>query len=304
MHDAGALIAGGSVQAASAIAAGRVTRAVNIAGGMHHAMPDRASGFCVYNDAALAIAELLRLGRRAGRLRRCRRPPRRRCAGRVLRRPAGAHGLAARVAADPVPRHRRRRRDRSRRRGRHRGERRAAGRHRRRGLATGLPRGGSRCAAGVPARGPGHPARCGRTRRGSAGRTSGSRSTASAPRSWRCASWPDELTGGRWLALGGGGYAWSGWSRGPGPICWQRFSTGTSTRDTPLPHGVPAARGQLSARRRVAARRSAADDGRRRGRPSISRGTAHRDTSLDRAILDTRNAIFPLHGLDPFDPRD
>ena len=62
MHDASALIAGGSVQAAAAIARGEVDRAVNIAGGLHHAMADRASGFCVYNDAALASRELFRLG--------------------------------------------------------------------------------------------------------------------------------------------------------------------------------------------------------------------------------------------------
>lgn len=59
MHASAALIAGGSIAAARAIAEGRVDRAVNIAGGLHHAMPDRASGFCVYNDAALAIQALL-----------------------------------------------------------------------------------------------------------------------------------------------------------------------------------------------------------------------------------------------------
>ena len=32
------------------------------AGGLHHAMPDRASGFCVYNDPAVAIAWLLDQG--------------------------------------------------------------------------------------------------------------------------------------------------------------------------------------------------------------------------------------------------
>jgi acetoin utilization protein AcuC len=59
MHEASALIAGGSLAGARAIAAGSVRRAVNIAGGLHHAMADRASGFCVYNDPALAIKELL-----------------------------------------------------------------------------------------------------------------------------------------------------------------------------------------------------------------------------------------------------
>ena len=62
MHDNAALIAGGSIAAALAIAHGRVNRAVNFCGGLHHAMPDYASGFCIYNDAALAIKSLLDAG--------------------------------------------------------------------------------------------------------------------------------------------------------------------------------------------------------------------------------------------------
>lgn len=62
MHDTAALIAGGSIAAARAIAHREVDRAVNIAGGLHHAMADHASGFCIYNDAALAIAALLDAG--------------------------------------------------------------------------------------------------------------------------------------------------------------------------------------------------------------------------------------------------
>jgi acetoin utilization protein AcuC len=59
MHEASALVVGGSVLAADLIATGRADRAVNIAGGLHHAMPDHASGFCVYNDCAVAISWLL-----------------------------------------------------------------------------------------------------------------------------------------------------------------------------------------------------------------------------------------------------
>ena len=62
MHECAALIAGGSVAAALAIAHGEVDRAVNLFGGLHHAMPDYASGFCIYNDASLAIAALLDAG--------------------------------------------------------------------------------------------------------------------------------------------------------------------------------------------------------------------------------------------------
>jgi acetoin utilization protein AcuC len=62
MHEASAHVAGATVAAAEAVWRGEVTRAVNIAGGLHHAMPARASGFCVYNDPAVGIARLLELG--------------------------------------------------------------------------------------------------------------------------------------------------------------------------------------------------------------------------------------------------
>mgnify|MGYP003297873613 CR=1 FL=1 len=41
---------------------GEASRAVNIAGGLHHAMPEASSGFCVYNDIAVGIRRLLDLG--------------------------------------------------------------------------------------------------------------------------------------------------------------------------------------------------------------------------------------------------
>jgi acetoin utilization protein AcuC len=62
MHEASALVAGATLQAADAVWQGQARRAVNIAGGLHHAMPARASGFCVYNDPAVAIARLLERG--------------------------------------------------------------------------------------------------------------------------------------------------------------------------------------------------------------------------------------------------
>ncbi|MDT0309649.1 acetoin utilization protein AcuC [Streptomyces sp. DSM 44917] len=64
MHEVSALIAGQSLAGAEAIWRGEIQHAVNFAGGLHHAMPAAASGFCVYNDAALAIARLLELGAR------------------------------------------------------------------------------------------------------------------------------------------------------------------------------------------------------------------------------------------------
>lgn len=62
MHDVSSLIAGQSVAAAEGVWRGTHEHAVNFAGGLHHAMPGAASGFCVYNDAALAIARMLELG--------------------------------------------------------------------------------------------------------------------------------------------------------------------------------------------------------------------------------------------------
>ncbi|WP_223776030.1 acetoin utilization protein AcuC [Streptomyces sp. 135] len=62
MHEVSALIAGQSVGAAEAVWRGEALHAVNFSGGLHHAMPGGASGFCIYNDPALAIARLLELG--------------------------------------------------------------------------------------------------------------------------------------------------------------------------------------------------------------------------------------------------
>lgn len=62
MHEAAARQLGGSVALADAVWAGEIAHGVNVAGGMHHAMPGSASGFCVYNDAAAAISRLLDLG--------------------------------------------------------------------------------------------------------------------------------------------------------------------------------------------------------------------------------------------------
>lgn len=62
VHEASALIAGQSVGAAEAVWRGDVLHAVNFAGGLHHAMSGAAAGFCVYNDPAIAIARLLELG--------------------------------------------------------------------------------------------------------------------------------------------------------------------------------------------------------------------------------------------------
>ena len=60
MHEASAAVAGGSLRAMEAILRGDVIHAFHPGGGLHHAMPARASGFCVYDDPALAIARARR----------------------------------------------------------------------------------------------------------------------------------------------------------------------------------------------------------------------------------------------------
>ncbi len=64
MHEAAAAVAGGSLRAVEAILRGDTDHAHHPGGGLHHAMPDRASGFCIYDDPALAIARARRDGLR------------------------------------------------------------------------------------------------------------------------------------------------------------------------------------------------------------------------------------------------
>ena len=62
MHEASALVAGATLAAAQAAWSGAALHGVSIAGGLHHAMRGNASGFCIYNDPAIAIAWLLEHG--------------------------------------------------------------------------------------------------------------------------------------------------------------------------------------------------------------------------------------------------
>jgi acetoin utilization protein AcuC len=62
MYEAAALYAGGTVDAARLVLSGKYEAAFNVAGGLHHAHPDHASGFCTFNDLAMGIHELLRGG--------------------------------------------------------------------------------------------------------------------------------------------------------------------------------------------------------------------------------------------------
>jgi len=59
MHEASARIAAGTRQLCEDVWNGSVAHGVNFCGGLHHAMPGNASGFCIYNDIAVGIQWLL-----------------------------------------------------------------------------------------------------------------------------------------------------------------------------------------------------------------------------------------------------
>ncbi|SMO60237.1 acetoin utilization protein AcuC [Melghirimyces algeriensis] len=58
MHTTSALIAGGTLAAAEEVMSGRAEHTLNLSGGLHHALRGKASGFCIYNDASVAIAHI------------------------------------------------------------------------------------------------------------------------------------------------------------------------------------------------------------------------------------------------------
>jgi acetoin utilization protein AcuC len=58
MHEACALVVGAVLRASRMVMSGETDHALCVSGGLHHAMRSRASGFCVYNDAGVAISRL------------------------------------------------------------------------------------------------------------------------------------------------------------------------------------------------------------------------------------------------------
>ncbi len=64
LFDWSRLVTGASLRAAHIVDSGEADIAFSISGGLHHAMPSRASGFCYVNDAVVAIMSLLKKGRR------------------------------------------------------------------------------------------------------------------------------------------------------------------------------------------------------------------------------------------------
>jgi acetoin utilization protein AcuC len=64
MFEAATLSSGATLLAAEMVANKTVDVAFNISGGLHHAAAGHASGFCVFNDPALAVHHFLRRGMR------------------------------------------------------------------------------------------------------------------------------------------------------------------------------------------------------------------------------------------------
>jgi acetoin utilization protein AcuC len=58
MHEACARVVGGVLESCRLVMGGDAAHAMCISGGLHHALRSQASGFCVYNDAGVAIARL------------------------------------------------------------------------------------------------------------------------------------------------------------------------------------------------------------------------------------------------------
>ncbi|MBS4200016.1 acetoin utilization protein AcuC [Bacillus sp. FJAT-49732] len=59
MHEASAQLVGGTLTAVDYVLQGKANHALHLGGGLHHGFPGKASGFCVYNDSAVAIKYIL-----------------------------------------------------------------------------------------------------------------------------------------------------------------------------------------------------------------------------------------------------
>ncbi len=60
MHEASALLVGGTLTAVDAVMQNKAQHALHLGGGLHHGFRGRASGFCIYNDSAIAIEYMRR----------------------------------------------------------------------------------------------------------------------------------------------------------------------------------------------------------------------------------------------------
>jgi acetoin utilization protein AcuC len=296
MHEASAMVAGGSLLAADEILTGRATRVANIAGGLHHAMRDHASGFCIYNDCALAIRRLLDGG-----------------TSRVAYVDIDVHhgdGVQEAFADDPrvltISLHQ------------HpvtlwpgTGNSADIGASGAAGSAVNVPLPPGTSDDGwlrafhavVPALLRAFEPEVLVTQHGAdthaedplADLTLSVDGQRAAHRA--LADLADTTAGGRWLALGGGGYSLfrvvpRSWTHLLATLLDREVDPNTPVPDTWAAHAATVARGvQLP---------SSMTDG---VEPHWMPWDGTGDTGVDQAILATRRAVFPLHGLDPADPR-
>jgi acetoin utilization protein AcuC len=110
----------------------------------------------------------------------------------------------------------------------------------------------------------------------------------------------ETVTGGRWLALGGGGYS----PVRVTPRSWTHLLGIVAGRDLDPATAVPEdwLSRAAAARPGVEPPTSMSD-----GVPDpvpFRRWDGSVDQDVDRAIRDTRGVVYPLHGLDALDPRD
>lgn len=57
-YEATSLVVGASLVSADMVMSGKISHSFNPSGGLHHAHPERASGFCIFNDPAIVISYL------------------------------------------------------------------------------------------------------------------------------------------------------------------------------------------------------------------------------------------------------
>jgi acetoin utilization protein AcuC len=106
MYETESLKVGSAIIAASRLVSGECDVAFSFSGGLHHARPGQASGFCVFNDAAVAIHWLLRQNLRVAYVDTPKaRSSRRRRAECLLRHRSSVDDFAAPGWPDAVPRH-------------------------------------------------------------------------------------------------------------------------------------------------------------------------------------------------------
>jgi acetoin utilization protein AcuC len=297
MHEASALAVGASVQGAEAVWAGSVQHAVNVGGGLHHAMRASASGFCVYNDAAAAIARLLAQGAR-----------------RVAYVDVDVHhgdGVQAAFYHDPrvltISLHQS-------------GTTLFPGTGFPREVGAGEAQGTAVNVALPPATGDAGwlrafhavvPGLLREFRPDVVVSQHGCDSHADDPLAdlrltvdgQRAAALAvhelaHQVAGGRWLALGGGGYALCQVV----PRAWTHLIAVAAGAELDPATPTPESWRQLARRRTGEQPPPLMTDG---GQPSWTPWQpSDGDDPVDRAILATRRAVYPLHGLDPLDPRD